>query len=133
MALLYLRGSAGSGESEIRRWIIEQDWLEAIIAMPEQLFYNTGIATYVWIVTNRKSSERKGKVQLINAVEFYNKMSRSLGNKRHEIGAEHIGEITKIYGDFREGEYCKIFDNEDFGYSRITVERPLKLNFSGIF
>lgn len=122
-------GSAGSGESEIRRWIIEQDMLEAIVAMPEQLFYNTGIATYVWIVTNRKTPERKGKIQLINAVDFFRKMSRSLGNKRHEISEKHIEEITKIYGDFKDGEYCKIFNNEDFGYSRITVERPLKLNF----
>ncbi len=122
-------GGSGSGESEIRKWIIENDMLEAIIAMPDQLFYNTPIFTYVWIVTNRKTKRRKGKVQLINAIDFYKKMSRSLGNKRNEIGEGQIAEITKIYGEFKEGEYCKIFDNDDFGYWRITVERPLRLNF----
>lgn len=119
-------GSAGSGESEIRKWIIENDWLEAIVAMPDQLFYNTGISTYVWVVSNRKPVFRKGKIQMINAVSFFNKMSKSLGNKRNEIGEEHIAEITRIYGAFKEGEYSKIFDNEDLGYSRITVERPLR-------
>ena len=122
-------GGAGSGESEIRKWIIENDMLEAIIAMPDQLFYNTGILTYVWILTNRKPPERKGKIQLVNAVSFFEKMSRSLGNKRHEIRDRQIDEITGIYGDFIEGEFCKIFDNEDFGYNRITVERPLRLNY----
>ncbi len=119
-------GGAGSGESEIRKWIIENDMLEAIIALPDQLFYNTGIFTYIWIVTNRKPKERKGKVQLVNAVSFYNKMTKSLGNKRNEIGEGHIETITKIYGDFRENEFSKIFNNEDFGYWQITVERPLK-------
>lgn len=128
-------GSAGSGESNIRKWIIENDMLEAIIALPDQLFYNTGIFIYVWILTNRKTSERKGKVQLINAISFYQKMSRSLGNKRNiicdgdECHPDQIGEITRIYGDFTEGEFCKIFDNNDFGYQRITIERPLRLNF----
>ena len=122
-------GGVGSGESEIRKWIIENDMLEAIIAMPDQLFYNTGIFTYVWILTNRKPPERKGKIQLINAVSFFEKMSRSLGNKRNEISDRQIDEITGIYGDFIEGEFCRIFDNEDFGYNRITVERPLRLNF----
>jgi type I restriction enzyme M protein len=122
-------GGAGSGESDIRKWIIENDMLEAIIAMPDQLFYNTGIFTYVWIVTNRKSPRRKGKIQLVNAISFYKKMSRSLGNKRNEISEEQIHEITNIYGDFTANEYCKIFDNSDFGYWRITVERPLRLNF----
>lgn len=128
-------GGAGSGESNIRQWIIENDMLEAIIALPDQLFYNTGIFTYVWILTNRKPPERKGKVQLINAVSFYQKMSRSLGNKRNimcdgdECQPDQIAEITRIYGDFTEGEFCKIFDNDDFGYRRITVERPLRLNF----
>lgn len=97
--------------------------------MPDQLFYNTGISTYVWIVTNRKEAERKGKIQLINAVDFYTKMKKSLGNKRNEISPDNIDIITNLYGNFEENEYCKIFDNEDFGYQRITVERPLKLNF----
>ena len=117
-------GGAGSGESEIRRWIIENDWLEALIALPTELFYNTGIATYVWIVTNRKDEKRKGKVQLVNAVSFYKKMSKSLGNKRNEISDEQIKTITKIYDDFREGEFTKIFDNDDFGYWQVTIERP---------
>lgn len=126
-------GGAGSGTSDIRKWIIENDMLEAIIAMPDQLFYNTGISTYVWIVTDRKEKERKGKVQLINATgsdkedkdnPFYSKMLRSLGNKRKEIHENAIQRITEIYGEFKETPYCKIFDNEDFGYLRVTVERP---------
>jgi type I restriction enzyme M protein len=121
-------GGAGSGESNIRKWIIENDMLEAIIALPDQLFYNTGIYTYLWFVTNRKDPERKGKVQLINAVSMYENMSKSLGNKRHTITPQQIEEITRIYGNYEEGKYCKIFDNEDFGYTRITVERPLKEN-----
>jgi len=123
-------GDAGSGESNIRKWIIENDWLEGIIALPDQLFYNTGINTYVWIVTNRKARKRKGKVQLVNAVDLYSKMRKSLGNKRNEMTDEHIGEIVKIYCDFSEGEHSKIFDNDDFGYRKITVERPLRLSFS---
>lgn len=122
-------GDAGSGESEIRRWIIENDWLESIVALPDQLFYNTGIFTYIWIVTNRKTRERRGKVQLINAVDFYRKMRKSLNNKRNEISDEHIAQITRIYGDFAGGEHSKIFDNEDFGFCKITVECPLRLNF----
>jgi type I restriction enzyme M protein len=128
-------GSAGSGESEIRRWIIEHDWLEAIVALPDQLFYNTGINTYFWVVTNRKRRRRRGKVQLLNAVDYYVKMRKSLGNKRNEIGTggnghpDHISEITRLYGAFAEGENVRIFDNQDFGYCRITVERPLRLNF----
>ncbi|HDH01226.1 MAG TPA: SAM-dependent DNA methyltransferase [Nitrospirae bacterium] len=130
-------GGAGSGESEIRKWIIENDWLEAIVAMPDQLFYNTGISTYLWIVTNRKEKKRRGKIQLINATgeNFYIKMRKSLGNKRKEIGdgcngkLNHIAEITRLFGGFKEGEHVRIFDNEDFGYQRITVERPLRLNF----
>ena len=118
-------GSAGAGESEIRRWIIENDMLEAVVALPDQLFYNTGILTYFWVVTNRKEQKRKGKVQLVNAVSFFKKMSRSLGNKRHEIGDQDIEEITRIYGNFLQGKYCKIFKNSDFGYSRVVVERPL--------
>ena len=123
-------GDAGSGESNIRRWIIENDWLEAVVALPDQLFYNTGISTYFCIVTNRKRPERQGKVQLINATGFSKKMRKSLGNKRNELSDEHIEEITRIYGEFAEGEHCKIFANEAFGYRKITVERPLKLNFA---
>jgi type I restriction enzyme M protein len=122
-------GDAGSGESNIRRWIIENDWLEAIVALPDQLFYNTGISTYFWIVTNRKRPERRGKVQLIDASSLSQKMRKSLGNKRNELSNEHIDEATRIYGEFAEGEHCKIFANEDFGYRKITVERPLRLNF----
>lgn len=122
-------GGAGSGESNIRRWIIENDWLEAIVALPDQLFYNTGISTYIWIVTNKKSDERKGKVQLINAVDFSEKMRKSLGNKRNMISEEQIEEITRIYGEFKEGKYCKIFDNEDFGYQRICVEQPIRRSY----
>ena len=142
-------GSAGGGESEIRRWIIENDLLEAIVALPDQLFYNTGIYTYIWIVTNAKVPERKGKIQLINGIHYYQKMGRSLGNKRNVIGdgvevmPDQIAEITRIYGEFaqdgtrrleidgeeKEVVVSKIFDNEDFGYWRITVERPLRLNF----
>ena len=123
-------GSAGSGESEIRRWIIEYDWLEAIVAMPDQLFYNTGIYTYLWIVTNRKERHRRGKIQLVDATSFFKKMRKSLGNKRHEICQEQRDEITRLYGELKEGEYIRIFDNENFGYRRITVERPLRLNFA---
>jgi type I restriction enzyme M protein len=142
-------GDAGSGESNIRQWIIENDWLEAIVALPDQLFYNTGISTYIWIITNRKEKKRKGKIQLIDAREFYVKMRKSLGNKRHQIGdgednrPDQIAEITRIYGNFTHDEkrqievdgakktviVSKIFDNKDFGFNKITVERPLRLNF----
>ncbi|HEV2149005.1 MAG TPA: class I SAM-dependent DNA methyltransferase [Longimicrobiaceae bacterium] len=122
-------GDAGSGESEIRRWILENDWLEAIVALPDQLFYNTGIHTYVWVLTNRKSARRRGKVQLINGADLFHKMRKSLGNKRNEMGSAHIAEITRIHGEFAEGPRSKTFDNEDFGYRKITVERPLRLNF----
>ena len=121
-------GSAGSGESEIRRWVIDHDWLEAIVALPDQLFYNTGIYTYLWIVTNRKSAGRKGRVQLVNATSFFKKMRKSLGDKRNEVSDEQRDAITRLYGDLTEGEYVRIFDNADFGYRRITVEQPLKLN-----
>lgn len=139
-------GAAESGESNIRKWIIENDWLEAVIALPDQLFYNTGISTYIWIVTNQKSDKRKGKVQLINATgakdeelvkegklefnRFWQKMDRSLGNKRKKIienGSERgIGYITNLYGNFEENEFVKILPNEFFGYWRITVEQPEK-------
>lgn len=148
-------GAAESGESNIRKWIIENDWPEAVIALPDQLFYNTGISTYVWIVTNKKSEERKGKVQLINATgardeelvkegkldfnRFWEKMDRSLGNKRKRIAdlsagkagngnEKGVGFITQLYGDFEENEFCKIYPNEFFGYWRITVEQPQKEN-----
>jgi len=123
-------GSAGSGESEIRRWIVENDWLEAIVALPDQLFYNTGISTYLWILTNRKERARKGKIQLIDATSFFKKMRKSLGNKRNEVCKDQRDTITRLYGDFKEGEFVRIFDNADFGYQRITVERPLRLNFA---
>lgn len=147
-------GDAGGGESNIRQWIIENDWLDAIVALPDQLFYNTGISTYIWIVTNKKIRERKGKIQLIDARNYWLQMQKSLGNKRKEIGdgdkgkPNQIAEITTIYGNFRHDEtrtfkikengngeaekemiVSKIFDNEDFGYNKITVERPLRLNF----
>ena len=123
-------GSAGSGESNIRQWIIENDWLDAVVAMPDQLFYNTGISTYLWIITNRKEKHRRGKIQLIDAAGFFKKMRKSLGNKRQEISEDQRDEITRLYGDFKEGECVKIFDNADFGYYRLTVERPLQLNFA---
>jgi type I restriction enzyme M protein len=123
-------GGAGSGESEIRRWIIENDWLEAIVALPDQLFYNTGISTYLWILTNRKAASRKGKIQLVNGVSFFKKMRKSLGNKRNEICEQQRDDITRLYGTLKEGEHVRVFDNTDFGYQRITVERPLKLNFA---
>ncbi|MEI6890671.1 MAG: class I SAM-dependent DNA methyltransferase [Pontiella sp.] len=166
-------GDAGGGESEIRRWIIENDWLEAIVAMPEQLFYNTGISTYIWVVTNRKVAARKGKVQLIDGRNFWVPMEKSHGNKRRRIGdpsdrqhpkdPDYVGDITKLYNQFADGEtrwiqfgakekvqgvfasqptgilpegstgkelvVSKVFDNEDFGYHKITVDRPLRLNF----
>ena len=154
-------GDAGSGESDIRQWIIENDWLEAVVAMPDQLFYNTGISTYIWILTNRKEKRRKGKVQLVDARQFFIKMKKSLGNKRNKIGEggetgepAHIEDITSIHGDFQDGEtrtivngnggngkgngngngakalvVSKVFDNEDFGFRKITVERPLRLGF----
>jgi type I restriction enzyme M protein len=122
-------GAAGSGESEIRRWVLENDMLEAIVALPDQMFYNTGISTYIWLVTNRKAPERRGKVQLINGMAYFQKMRKSLGDKRKELSNDHIDQLTRLYADFTEGPEVKIFDNTDFGFNRITVERPLKLNF----
>jgi type I restriction enzyme M protein len=150
-------GDAGSGESNIRQWIIDNDWLEAVVALPDQLFYNTGISTYLWVLTNRKEPRRKGKVQLIDARRFFVKMPKSLGNKRNKIGdpadrasePDQIGEITRIFGNFADGEtrtfaeedpitkqpvekvrvVSRVFDNADFGFHKITVERPLRLNF----
>lgn len=128
-------GGAGSGESEIRKWVIENDWLEAIVALPEQMFYNTGIGTYIWIVTNRKETHRKGKIQLIDArsEQFYIPMRRSLGDKRRRLGGteegdpDQIGEIVRLYGQFADNDLSKIFDNTNFGYNRVSIERPLRL------
>jgi len=122
-------GDAGSGESEIRRWVLENDFLEALVALPEQLFYNTGIATYIWVLTNRKSAARKGKVQLIDATSFWTQMRKSLGEKRREILPDQAAEIVSLLGKFAESEQVKIFPTTHFGFRKITVERPLRLNF----
>jgi type I restriction enzyme M protein len=136
-----LKGRAAA--RRIRRWIIENDWLDAIVALPEQLFYNTGIYTYLWLVTNRKPQHRRGKVQLIDATRHFQKMKKSLGNKRNELSEMHIDQITKLYAAFKEGGTCKvriddneqervcskIFDNREFGFIKLTIERPLRLNF----
>lgn len=122
-------GGAGSGPSEIRRWILENDWLEAIVGLPEQLFYNTGITTYVWVLTNRKREERKGKVQLIDARELWEPMPRSLGDKRRRLSPSHIDEVIDLYHAVAGGERSKICDTTSFMFKRITVERPLKLRY----
>jgi type I restriction enzyme M protein len=136
-------GDAGSGPSNIRRWIIENDWLDAIVALPDQLFYNTGIYTYIWLVTNRKSKERRGKVQLIDGTRFSERMKKSLNNKRNEISDKQIAELTRLYGHYTDGETAevlidgkpetrvvsRIFDNREFGFLKVTVERPLRMNF----
>jgi type I restriction enzyme M protein len=127
-------GAAGSGESEIRRWILENDWLEGIVALPEQLFYNTGISTYFWVLSNRKNPDRTGKVALIDAREMFIKMRKSLGNKRREITPDQIDTITTMYSDAlalaaEDHAQVKVFNTTDFGYKRITVERPLRLRF----
>ena len=122
-------GDAGSGESNIRKWIFENDYLEALIALPDQLFFNTGIGTYVWILTNEKTPQRRGKVQLIDAREEFTGMRKSLGNKRHLIPEKSIINIIETYKEFNEGDKVKIFYNEDFGYTKITVERPMQLNY----
>lgn len=123
-------GGAGSGESEIRRWILENDWLEAIIALPTDLFYNTGIGTYIWVLSNHKDALRKGKVQLIDASAIHAPMRKSLGSKRKYLSDEQIAEIAKLHEAFEDGPNSKIFATSDFGYRRITVERPLRLRFS---
>ncbi len=122
-------GAAGSGESEIRRWIIENDWLDAVVALPDQLFYNTGISTYFWIVTNRKPAERRGTVQLIDARESFTKMRKSLGEKRKELSAGQIAEVVRLYADHTEGDRVKILPNAAFGFLRVTVERPLRVRW----
>lgn len=120
-------GDAGSGPSDIRKYILESDLLEAIIALPNDIFYNTGIATYIWVLSNKKAgTRREGKVQLINANGLYEKRRKALGNKRNDIPENAIAEITQVYGDFCETEISKIFNNDDFGYTKITVERPLR-------
>lgn len=123
-------GGAGSGESEIRRWIIEKDWLEAIIALPEQMFYNTGIGTYIWIVTNRKEPHRRGKIQLIDGRERWKPMRRSLNNKRRYLGEDDIAAIVREYGTFGHTSTSKLFDNADFGYNRVQIDRPLRLLYT---
>jgi type I restriction enzyme M protein len=137
-------GDAGSGESEIRRWILENDWLETIVALPGQLFYNTGITTYIWVLSNRKPQKRENKVLLVNGAATYKvkergkekeieyfarKMRKSLGDKRNELGDEHIEKLDHLAFEFAEGQFAKVFDTNDFGYRKITVERPLRLNF----
>ncbi len=122
-------GDAGSGESEIRRWIIENDWLEAIIAMPDQLFYNTGINTYLWILSSVKEQDRRGKVILIDARDMFVEMKKSLGQKRKEISNEQIKEIKNLFLSAKDGERVKVFDNEDFGHRKITIDRPLRMKF----
>jgi len=121
-------GDAGGGESEIRKYIIENDWLECIIALPKNIFYNTGIPTYIWIVSNKKDPKRKGKVQLINAMELYEKLRKNLGQKNCEMKPAQIETITNLYMDFVESDISKIYPNEYFGYNKITVERPLRLS-----
>lgn len=123
-------GSAGSGESNIRKWVLERDYLEAIIALPTDMFYNTGINTYVWVLSKQKAPERAGKVQLVDGSKMCRKMLKGLGAKRNELGPDDIKDIVKLYGDFEETEHSKIFDNTDFFYRTITIERPLKLNFA---
>ncbi len=122
-------GGAGSGESEIRRWIIERDQLEAIIALPEQMFYNTGIGTFIWVVTNRKVEHRKGKIQLIDARERYTPMKRSLGDKRRYLDQAALDAVTREHGAMEHSQTSRMFDNTDFGYRRITMLRPLRLRF----
>ena len=123
-------GGTASGESQIRRWILHNDLLEAIIALPTDLFYNTGIATYIWVLSKNKREERKGKVQLIDATSFYTKLRKALGNKRNEIGPEERKTITELYANFAANEYCKIFDNEDFMYREYTVMQPLQRSYA---
>jgi len=120
-------GDAGGNESEIRRWIIESDWLEAIIGLPTDLFYNTGISTYIWILTNRKAEERKGLIQLIDASDLWEKMPTSLGSKRKRLSQDHIDEITRLYGSIAETEKSKLVSNDHFGYRKVTVERPMRV------
>lgn len=123
-------GGTASGESQIRRWMLENDLIEAIIALPTDLFYNTGIATYIWVLSKNKRRERKGKIQLIDASGFYNKLRKALGNKKNEISSENRTQITKLYADFAENEYCKIYKNEEFIYREYTVMQPLQRSYA---
>jgi type I restriction enzyme M protein len=118
-------GDAGSGESNIRKWIIENDWLECIVSLPDRMFFNTGITTYIWIVTNKKSSDRKGKVQLIDGTSFFSQMRKNLGDKGKYITDEQSQQLFEIYQNNEENEYCKIFPNNFFGYTKVVVEQPL--------
>lgn len=122
-------GGPNSGESAIRRWIIENDWLEAIVGLPENLFYNTGIHTYIWVLSNRKPEDREGKIQLIDAREMYEEMDESLGDKRHRLSDEHIDEITNLFGDLEANGRSKVLPNEEFGYRRIVIDQPLRMSF----
>ncbi len=127
-------GGAGAGESEIRKWLLENDWLEGIVALPESMFYNTGIGTYIWVVTNRKEKHRKGKVQLLDARDVWTpggseESKRNLGDKRRHMTEAQIQEVARIYGAFEQGPRSKIFDNADFGYTRVTIDRPLRLRY----
>lgn len=122
-------GDAGSGESEIRRWILENDWLEALIALPEQMFYNTGISTYVWVLSNRKPEHRQGKVQLVDATDYWTPLQKNLGNKRREIPEAERQAIVELFRSFEDDELSKVFPTEEFGFRKIRVERPLRLNF----
>jgi type I restriction enzyme M protein len=121
-------GDAGGGESNIRQWMIENDWLEAIVQLPKNIFYNTGITTYIWVLSNRKAEHRKGKIQLINASERYEKLRKNLGSKTCQFTQAHINEITDIFLNFESNHDTKIFDNADFGYYKITIDRPLRLS-----
>ena len=118
-------GDSGSGESEIRKWIIENDWLECIVQLPDQLFFNTGITTYLWILSKKKTKVRRGKIQLIDGSNHYHPLKKSLGSKRKEISDKGKDYILKVYNDFKENEISKIFSNEFFGYRKLTIEQPL--------
>lgn len=118
-------GDSGSGESEIRKWIIENDWLECIVGLPDQLFFNTGISTYLWILSNRKPKKRKGKVQLINGSDFYKVLKKPLGDKRKSISEDQIKELTNTYKDMKENDYSKVFPNQYFGYTKVVIEQPM--------
>src|SRR5581483_152952 len=120
-------GDAGQGESNLRRWIIENDWLEAIVALPLNMFYNTGIATYIWVVTNRKPEHRQGRVQLIDGAQWFKPLRKNLGKKNCELSPEDVNRICQTFLNFEETEQSKIFDNRVFGYWKVTVERPLRL------